>query len=325
MRPSVARAACAAKAALEHPARNVRRDSIVSWYDNSVIRRRTFLQLPAWAALSPAKSAGFRLSVRVEPLFPGLSLPQQMERVAAAGYPGFEFGDWRAADLALINRLSHKLNLECACIVGNVSVNPKGMGLCDPTERAGFLKEIKASAEAARRLDSKRLVVLTGNRVPSLSREQQHASIIEGLKRAADIVAPLGITLILEVINTLAPVEPLNPKTNHLNYYLDHTPEAFAIVREVASPFMKILFDLYHVQIMEGNLIETLRANIGAIGHIHVGDVPGRHEPGTGEIHYGNVFKAIRETGFQDFVAMEYVPSRDAMRTLAEVRALADR
>ena len=290
-----------------------------------MMHRRMFLQLPAGVALSYAKSAGFRLSVRVEPLFPGMTLPQQMEKVAEAGYPGFEFGDWRAQDPAAITRLSHKLHLECVCIVGNVSVNPKGMGLCDPTERAGFLAEIRASAEAARRLETKRMVVLTGNRVPALPREQQHASIVEGLKRASDIVAPHGITLILEVINTLAPVEPLNPQTNHLNYYLDRTPEAFAIVREVASPFVKILFDLYHVQIMEGNLIETLRTNIASIGHFHVGDVPGRHEPGTGEIDHGNVFKAIRETGYQDFVAMEYVPSKDAMQTLADVRALAAR
>ena len=287
-----------------------------------MIGRRMFLQLPAFAAFSFARPAGFRLSVRVEPLFPGLTLPRQMEKVAAAGYQGYEFGDWRAQDAAKITALQHTLKLECVCIVGNVSVNPRGMGLCDPAERAGFLAEIKASADAARRLECKRIVILTGNRVPSLSREQQHASVVEGLKWASDIAAPLGITMILEVINTLAPVEPLNPKTNHLNYYLDHTPEAFAIVREVGTPFIKVLFDLYHVQIMEGNLIETLRANIASIGHFHVGDVPGRHEPGTGEINYRKVFEAIDQTGYQGFVAMEYVPSTDAMRTLIDVRAM---
>jgi hydroxypyruvate isomerase len=246
-----------------------------------------------------------------------------MRKVADAGYAGFEFGDWRAEDAAQITRLKRQLGLECVCIVGNVGVDPKGMGLCDPADRAGFLAELRASADAARRFETSRLVVLTGNHVRALAHEQQHASIVEGLKRAHDIVAPHGITLILEIINTLAPVEPLNPKTNHHDYYLNRTPEAFAIVREVASPFVKILFDFYHVQIMEGNLIETLRANIASIGHFHVGDVPGRHEPGTGEINYGSVFKAIHETGYRDFVAMEYVPSRDAMTTLAEVRALA--
>src|SRR5207248_4806901 len=118
-------------------------------------------------------------------------------------------------------------------------------------------------------------------------------------------------------------VEPLNTLVNHAGYYLNFTREAFEIMRQVGSPYVKILFDIYHVQIMEGNLIDTIRNNIGHIGHFHVGDVPGRHEPGTGEINYKNVLRAIRATGFKDFVAVEYVPSKDAMQTLVEVRELA--
>jgi len=269
------------------------------------------------------RPAGFKLSVRVEPLFPNLTLPAQIEKVAEAGYQGFEFGDWRAADANQIVKLKNKLRLECACLVGNRSVNPQGMGLCDPAEREGFLAEIRASTEAAKRFESSRLVVLSGFKIPRLSRQQQHASIVEGLKRAHDVVSPHKVTMIVEVINTLAPVEPLNPRgNNHADYYLDRTPEAFDIVREVGSPNVRILYDIYHTQIMEGNLIETIRKNIRDIAHFHVGDVPGRHEPGTGEIHYPNVFKAIRETGFKDFVAMEYVPSKDAMTTLRETRAM---
>jgi hydroxypyruvate isomerase len=286
--------------------------------------RRTLLQAPLALASPPPARVPFKLSVRVEPLFPGLPLARQIERVAEAGYQGFEFGDWRAADAPAITKLKNKLRVECACIVGNRSVNPVGMGLCNPAEREGFLAEIKASSEAAKRFETARIVVLTGFKVPSMTRTAQHASIVEGLKRAHDVVAPQNITMIVEPINTLAPVEPLNPRgDNHNNYYLDRTPEAFEIVKEVGSPFVKILFDLYHVQIMEGNLIETIRKNIRDIAHFHVGDVPGRHEPGTGEIHYGNVFRAIAQTGFRDFVAMEYVPSKDAMQTLVETRALA--
>jgi hydroxypyruvate isomerase len=287
------------------------------------MRRRALLQMPvlAWAQTRPAK---FKLSVRVEPLFRNLTLEQQIEKVAEAGYDGFEFGDWRAADSSGIRRLKNKLGVECACIVGNRSVNPVGMGLCDPAEREGFLAELRASTEAAKRFETTRLVVLTGFKVPRLTREQQHASVVEGLKRGHDVVAPHGITMIVEPINTLAEVEPLNPHgDNHSRYFLDRMPEAFEIVRKVGSPFVRILYDIYHVQIMEGNLIETIRKNIRDIAHFHVGDVPGRHEPGTGEIHYGNVFKAIRETGFSDFVAMEYVPSKDPMTTLREARALA--
>jgi len=96
-------------------------------------------------------------------------------------------------------------------------------------------------------------------------------------------------------------------------------------VREVGSPFVRILYDIYHTQIMEGYLIETIRNNLRDIAHIHVGDVPGRNEPGTGEINFPNVFRAIRDAGFKGFVAMEYVPARDAMQTLRDVRRMVER
>ena len=283
--------------------------------------RRTALALPL--TLAAARPLPLRLSVRVEALFPGLPLVAQMERVAAAGFPGFEFGDWRAADAKLINARKQKLGLECACIVGNRGVNPPGMGLCDPAERAGFLAEIRASTEAARRFETKQIVVLTGFAVPHLTHEQQSASIIEGLKRAHDLVAPHSVTMIVEPINTLARIEPLNPNgNNHANYFLNHTPEALRIIRATGSPFVKLLYDLYHAQIMDGNLVETIRQNIADIAHVHVGDVPGRHEPGTGEIHHPRVFRALRDAGFKGFVAMEYIPVQDAMKTLRDVRRM---
>lgn len=275
------------------------------------------------AAVAAAPRLPLKLSVRVEAVLTGHPLARQIEMVADAGYGGFEFGDWRAADAKQINALARRRGVECVNIVGNKGVNPVGMGLCDPAEREGFLAEIKASAEAALRFETKQVVVLSGFKVKHLSRAQQHASIVEGLKRAHDIVAPRGVTMIIEVVNTLAKIEPLNPKgNNHADYYLDRTAEAFEIMREVGSPNLKLLYDLYHVQIMEGNLIETLRANVAEIAHIHIGDVPGRQEPGTGEIHHPNVFRAIRDCGFNGFVGMEYVASKDPMQTLREVRRM---
>jgi hydroxypyruvate isomerase len=282
----------------------------------SPMQRRSLLQFPLLAGLTQAApmAASLRLSVRVEPLFRGASLPEAMEKVAETKYQGFEFGNWRDQDPTAITKLKNKLGLECACLVGNRAVNPKGMTLVDPADRDAFLGEIKASTEAASRFETTRLVTLTGNGLPGVPREAQHRSIVEGLKRAHDVVAPRGVTLI---------VEPLNTLVDHEGYYLNHTAEAFEIMREVGSPNVKILFDIYHVQIMDGNLIDTIRKNIASIGHFHVGDVPGRHEPGTGEINYANVFHAIRETGFRDFVAMEYRPSKDPLATLVEVHAMA--
>src|SRR5262249_47428969 len=163
---------------------------------------------------------------RAEPLFPNLPLAQQTGKVAEARYQGFEFGNWRAADPNEITTRKRKLGLECACLAGNRGVSTKRMGLCDPAEREGLLTESQAAVDAARRFESVRLVTLTGAKVPGASRGAQHASIVEGLKRAHDLVAPHGITLIVEVINTLAEVEPLNPQDNHPNYYLNHTVEA---------------------------------------------------------------------------------------------------
>ena len=290
------------------------------------MRRRTLIATPLASALSAARPGGLRLSVRVEPLFPGLTLPAQVEKVAAAGYHGFEFGDWRAAHAREVNALKNKLGLECVCLVGNKGVNPVGMGLCDPAERAGFLAEIRASLEGAKQFETKGMVVLTGFKVKHLSRDAQHASVVEGLKRAHDLVAPAGVTMLVEIINTLAPIEPLNPQgNNHADFYLDRSSEAFSIVREVGGPYVKILYDIYHTQIMEGNLVETIRGNIAGIGHVHVGDVPGRHEPGTGEIHYPNVLRVLRDTGYKGFVGMEYIPSKDATRTLLDVRKMVER
>lgn len=288
------------------------------------IGRRATLALPLAAALAGGRAAGPKLSVRVEPIFPGLSLPAQLERVAEAGYQGFEFGDWRAQDAPRINAIKQRLKLECVCLVGNRGVNPKGMGLCDPAEREGFLAEIAASLDAARRFETRMLVVLTGYKVPRLSREQQKTSIVEGLKRGAELAARAGVTLIVEPINTLAEVEPLNPTgDNHADYFLDTTAEAVEIIRRVDSPFVKILYDLYHAQIMEGNLTATIRRHIGHFAHIHVADVPGRHEPGTGEINFHHIFGVLAATGYAGFTGMEYVPKSGAMASLAAAKAIA--
>lgn len=297
---------------------------------HSKLSRRTLLSVAALTGLAsqdiPAQPApGPRLSVRVEPLFPNLTLPAQLERVAAAGYQGFEFGEWRAQDAAAITKLKNRLGLTCVCLVGNRSVNPIGMGLCDPKEREGFLKEISASIEAAKRFESDKLVVLSGFKVKHLSRAQQHASIVEGLKRGAELASRAGITLIVEPINTLAKIEPLNPTgNNHADYFLDRPTEAFDIMRKVDSPFVKVLYDIYHAQIMEGNLVETIRENHPLIAHVHIGDVPGRNEPGTGEINFANVFRALHEVGFEGYAGMEYIPRIDAMQTLADVKQMAD-
>ena len=112
------------------------------------MQRRTLLQIPALAGLAQVRPAAFKLAVRVEPVFPRMALPQQMEKVAEAKYQGFEFGAWGAADADQISKLKNKLGLECACLVGNRGVNRKGMGLCDPGGISSGDQSVGRSGEA---------------------------------------------------------------------------------------------------------------------------------------------------------------------------------
>ena len=117
-------------------------------------------------------------------------------------------------------------------------------------------------------------------------------------------------------------LEPLNVLVDHKGYFLETSAEGFEMVDEVGSEAVKLLYDIYHQQITEGNLIANLTANVAKLGHVHVADVPGRHEPGTGEINYRNVFKAVADAGYQRYVGLEYRPLADAAASLEAVKAL---
>jgi hydroxypyruvate isomerase len=118
-------------------------------------------------------------------------------------------------------------------------------------------------------------------------------------------------------------LEPLNTLKDHRGYFLASSYEAFEIIEEVGSPAVKVLYDIYHQQITEGNLIPTITENIGLIGHFHVADVPGRHQPGTGEINYKNVFAAIDGSGYNRYVGLEYGPTVATADTIKTTAAFA--
>ncbi len=140
------------------------------------------------------------------------------------------------------------------------------------------------------------------------------AAIVAALRAGAPLCEDAGVTMVLE---------PLNVLVDHAGYYLVTSAEGFQIVDEVGSPAVKLLYDVYHQQITEGNLIATITANVGRIGHLHVADVPGRHEPGTGEINYRNVLRAVEAAGYAGYVGLEYQPQADPAATLATVKARA--
>ena len=125
-----------------------------------------------------------------------------------------------------------------------------------------------------------------------------------------------------EAANITLLLEPLNTKVDHPGYTLAHSAQAFEVVRRIGSPRLKVLYDVYHMQIMEGDLIATMDVHLDEIGHIHVADVPGRHEPGTGEIDYGSIARMLRANGYDRGVGLECFPrdrSEDAVEAFLAV------
>jgi hydroxypyruvate isomerase len=156
---------------------------------------------------------------------------------------------------------------------------------------------------------------MSGNVVPGMPREQQHASCIEGLKRAASIVE--GKQINGQPVRLL--LENIDPEENP-RYYLTSVAEGFDIMRAVNHPQVRFLYDFFHEQISEGNLIEKLVKNIDYTGLVHIADVPGRHIPGTGEINYENIYRRLRELNYNRMVAMEFHPIGDAVEELRRAR-----
>jgi hydroxypyruvate isomerase len=159
------------------------------------------------------------------------------------------------------------------------------------------------------------VITFFGNR-KGMSDAEATANCIEGLNRVKKIGEDAGVTICVEVLNS---------KVDHKDYQGDHTAFGVEIVKAVASPRVKLLDDLYHMQIMEGDLIRTLRDNKDYIAHFHTGGVPGRHElDGTQEVNWRAVASAIADTGFQGYMAHEFVPTRDPLTSLREAVALCD-
>ena len=171
------------------------------------------------------------------------------------------------------------------------------LGGNDNGDRDAFLSDIRASIDVARRLDAKWMTVVPGFLDRKLPVEIQTARVIDTMRRAAEIVEPHGLVMVMEPLNTL---------TDHPGVFLQTIPQGFAIAEAVNSPAVKVLADLYHQQIQAGNLIRTLETCWDEIAYIQFGDNPGRNEPGTGEINYRNVVRWLRARNFSGVIGMEH-------------------
>ncbi|MBP7561780.1 MAG: TIM barrel protein [Armatimonadetes bacterium] len=250
-------------------------------------------------------SACIEMMFREEPDF-----LKRIDMAADCGFRAVEFWGTGNKDIDGI-----KARAEARGVAVSIFGGPGGT-LGDPATHADLVRAMRETIPLADKLGTKRLIVTVGNEIEGMSRATQHANIVAGLKKLAPVVEDAGLTLCLE---------PLNILVDHMGYYLATSAEAFEMVDEVGSPALKLLFDIYHQQITEGNLTANLTRNAAKIGHLHVADVPGRHEPGTGEINYRNVFAALLKCGWEGYAGLEYAPSTELTQdSVANILAIRD-
>jgi hydroxypyruvate isomerase len=267
---------------------------------------------------APAPALPFPLSVMLWTVFTGMPFEDRLAKVAEAGYSNVElvgeYAKWDDAEFARANAARQRYGIRFDATAGLKH------GVADPSTRDAFLSALRDALKPMETLECPAMIALSGNVVPGLSREEQHQSSIETLKRAAALVE--GREIQGQPVRLL--LECIDPEENP-HYYLQSATEAIEIVRAVNHPQVQFLYDMFHEQIAEGNLIEKLDKNIDVIGLIHVADVPGRHEPGTGEINYANIFKKLVDLKYRRVVAMEFKPLGDAVASLRAAREMVGR
>ena len=253
-------------------------------------------------------AGGLTLSPCIEWLFAdgGRPFPERIRAAAAAGFTQVEFWTASNKDVRAVETALQETGVAVTCFVSE----PEGR-LVDPETHADFLEGVRRSAALAARLGARSLIVVAGDTLPGVDRARQRDAITRALLRAAPIAAGAGVQLVLE---------PLNTRVDHRGYFLDSTAEGLDIVRAVNHPAVRLLYDLYHSVVMGEEPRDALAGARDLVGHVHVADVPGRHEPGTGKIDWPRELAALRAAGYDGAIGLEYMPARDTESSLELIR-----
>lgn len=257
----------------------------------------------------------YTLSANIELMFTkNVPHAERIERIAAAGIKAFSFWGSAGKDIKAMLQAQQKTGLACGSITGNGGTGWK-TGLTATGHEEAFFKDFLTHIEVAKQFNVKNLICFLGQRQPDIPLEVQHKQIIEGLRKTGDIAAKHDVYFCLEPLNTVE-----SPQMSVLS-----AKHGFQIIEEVNHPHVRLDFDMYHLQLSEGNLINNLRRGLRSkwIRFVEIGDVPGRKEPGTGETNYDNIFKVLREEGFAEYVGMEHGTSSTPEHAMQVVRKVA--
>jgi len=237
----------------------------------------------------------------------GEDLLNQLKFAADNGFRAFEDNGMRSRSVQEQEKIASemsRLGLTMGVFVATGDFTNVTFASNKDDVREKFLADIRDSVAVAKRVNAKWCTVVPGCFDTRLEWDYQTANVIDNLKRCVEICEPSGLVMVLE---------PLNHWSDHPGLFLSKIPQAYQICRAVNSPSCKILDDLYHQQVSEGNLIPNLDRAWGEIGYIQIGDNPGRKEPTTGEINFRNVFRHIHAKGYQGILGMEHGLSKQGL------------
>lgn len=241
------------------------------------------------------------------------AIEEKLETAARAGLQSVELIDeyahWSDADIARVKKIARSFGLGIDTLLSSPDWVKRPVSMVDPAHREAFLADVRNAIGFAQKLEIPQLILMSGNAIPGRTHEEQYASLLEGAKRAGDLAAEAKLTMI---------VEPLNSLINHKGFFLTTCTEGLKLIREVDNPHVRLLFDLYHEQVQQGNVIRTLTEAAPDVAVFHVADNPGRNDPGTGEMNYPNIYKAIQKTGYGGYLTMEYLPLGEQVASLTK-------
>ena len=241
------------------------------------------------------------------------SFDDKLETSAKAGMQSVElvteYIHWSDEDVKKYKKMAQSFGLGMDTLLAQNDWTKRPVTMVNPAHREAFLADVKSGIEWSKKLEVPQIILMSGNDQPGMTHEEQYASLLESAKRATDLAAAADAKLI---------IEPLNSKVNHKGYFLNNCTEGLKLVKEVDNPHFRLLFDIYHEQVQVGNVIRTLTEAEPYVAVYHIADNPGRNDPGTGEMNYDNIYKAIQKTGYSGYITMEYLPVGDQVASLTK-------
>lgn len=257
-----------------------------------------------------------KVSCCIDMMFSDKAFADRISSVAECGLDAIEFWKWTNKDIDEVVKLKNKYNLVFA--VFNIDSSDEKLsydlsrGILNAGRVDDFLKALQESTPIYKRLNASAMIVLVGETISNMPREEQIENVYKCLKTAAPLAEANGITIV---------VEPLN-NVDRQNYFMPYANDLMDILNRVDSPNIKMLYDIYHQHVMGDFSIDFIKSHIGRIGHFHVADFPGRHEPGSATVNYVPIIKEINKTDYKGFIGLEYRATKPDSETFGFLREI---